>query len=145
MDVAKIKVSIDPNSMDWLDTLPGSVKKGLYDGVAEAMQLVEAESKSSFGKPGNLNVRTGNLRRSIKSESNDNTGKLSSTTEYTAIHELGGVIKPKVSSYLRFKIGGKWKTVKEVIMPARPFLLPAFEDNMDDISNLIINKIFGEM
>lgn len=51
---------------------------------------------------------------------------------YAAIHEFGGVIKPKTGNYLRFKTkDGQWRTVKEVTMPARPYVRPAFHENVD--------------
>lgn len=142
-----IKIEVKPTleSQAWIDSLPNNVKQGLYKGIADAMSFVETEAKQSFGKSGNLNVRTGNLRRSIVASSKKLEGSLESSAEYAAIHEFGGTIKPKNSKYLKFVIGGQWKSVKQVIMPARPFLMPAFEDNMDDISNIIINKIFEEI
>jgi len=140
-----VSISIEPNDLKWLQDLPGNFKDGLYAGVKEAMFFAEAEAKKSFGRSGNLKVRTGNLRRSIKGESKKEKGSLSSTTVYSAIHELGGVIRPKRSSFLRYKVGGLWKTSKEVIMPARPFLRPAFENNMDKISEIILDKILEEI
>ena len=48
---------------------------------------------------------------------------------YAAIHEFGGVIKTKGSGYLRFQDqDGYWHTVKEVVMPARPYVRPAFDE-----------------
>lgn len=141
----KIEAKPTPESQAWIDSLPDNVKQGLYAGIADAMSFVETKAKESFGKSGNLNVRTGNLRRSIVASSKGLEGSLESNTEYSAIHEFGGTIKPRKSKYLKFVIGGQWKSVKQVIMPARPFLMPAFEDNMDDISNIIINKIFEEI
>ncbi len=44
---------------------------------------------------------------------------------YALIHELGGVIKPVKAKALSFEIDGEFVTVKQVTMPARPYLRPA--------------------
>lgn len=52
---------------------------------------------------------------------------------HAAIHEFGGVIKAKNGGYLRFKTkDGFWHTVKEVTIPARPYVRPAFYEKMDE-------------
>jgi phage gpG-like protein len=40
---------------------------------------------------------------------------------YAAIHQFGGVIKAKNVPYLRFKVGDRWASKKQVTIPARPF------------------------
>jgi len=140
-----VSISIEPNDLKWLQDLPGNFKKDMYTGIRKAMLFAESEAKQSFGKAGNLNVRTGNLRRSIKGTSKKEKGRLVSTTVYSAIHELGGVIRPKRAKRLKFKVGGSWKSAAKVIMPARPFLRPAFENNMDEISEIILDSILKGM
>lgn len=45
---------------------------------------------------------------------------------YARIHELGGVIKPKNAKALRFRLDdGTFAVVKQVKIPARPYLRPA--------------------
>jgi len=44
---------------------------------------------------------------------------------YALIHELGGVVKPKNAKALAFEIDGEFVTVKQVTIPARPYLRPA--------------------
>ncbi|MCB0072832.1 MAG: HK97 gp10 family phage protein [Caldilineaceae bacterium] len=52
---------------------------------------------------------------------------------YAAIHEFGGVIRAKGGGYLRFRTkDGQWHTVKEVTIPARPYVRPAFYENVDE-------------
>jgi phage gpG-like protein len=66
---------------------------------------------------------------------------------YAAIHEFGGVIKPKnPDGYLRFKTkDGQWVTTKEVTIPARPYVRPAFHENvqaaLDEFGRLLVEKI----
>ena len=63
---------------------------------------------------------------------------------YAAIHEFGGIIKPKHGNYLKFKIGDQWKTVKQVVIPPRSYLGPAIKDNMNKIETIILNRIQKE-
>tara|TARA_B100000686_G_scaffold348019_1_gene438073 strand:+ start:19 stop:498 length:480 start_codon:yes stop_codon:yes gene_type:complete len=41
---------------------------------------------------------------------------------YAAIHQFGGIIKAKSANALQFFVGNRFATVKQVVMPARPFL-----------------------
>lgn len=46
---------------------------------------------------------------------------------YARIHELGGIIVAKNVQYLRFKTDdGRWHFKKQVVIPARPYMRPAF-------------------
>lgn len=42
--------------------------------------------------------------------------------------ENGANIKAKGDGYLTFKIGGEWKKVKSITLPARPFVKPAVDE-----------------
>lgn len=44
---------------------------------------------------------------------------------YALIHELGGKIMPVRARRLVFQIGGAWRSVLSVTIPARPYLRPA--------------------
>ncbi len=83
--------------------------------------------------------RTGTLRRSIHIETLNVQPRsarvaIGTDLEYAAIHEFGGVIKPKdPAGWLRFQTyDGGWHTVKLVHMPARPYLRPAFDTKKDE-------------
>jgi len=124
-------------------------RKALMKGMKKAILFAEGEAKKSFGKPGNLKVGTGHLRRSIQSKVKDRIKvivlSLSSNVIYAGIHEYGGVIKAKKGPYLTFKIGDRWVKVASVTMPARPFLEPAIEDNLDKMANIITSTVSKEM
>lgn len=65
---------------------------------------------------------------------------------YAAIHQFGGVIRPKNKPYLTFKVpGGGFRRVKQVTIPARPFLGINDEDegNIVDIIVQNINAAIG--
>lgn len=129
----------------WMKKYPDEFKKALLDGVKKSILYAEGEAKKSFGKPGKLKVQTGHLRRSIKSSLitryNLLVASLHSDVVYAAIHENGGTIRAVNSPYLKFNIDGRWVSVKEVTIPARPYLEPAIIDNLDKMSELISDCI----
>lgn len=48
---------------------------------------------------------------------------------YAAIHEFGGVIRPVRAKYLRFKSrAGKYVFMKQVRIPARPYISPSMRE-----------------
>lgn len=105
----------------------------------EYLLLSERFSKSerlSGPRPEFLGVRTGRLRSSIRFSKtrkistvfgNRYVGKLGTNVEYASIHEFGG----------------RTGRGRSFIMPARPFLQPAIEENrkkLFDILSRAINK-----
>lgn len=51
---------------------------------------------------------------------------------YAAIHQFGGVIRPKTAKALRFQLaGGGFAVVQSVTMPARPYLGLSDDDRSD--------------
>ena len=123
-------------------------RNGLVKGVRESMFVAEQWSKQSFGKPGHLQSRTGNLRRSINTVVEDNgksvVGIIGTAVTYGPIHETGGTIKPIKGKYLKFAIGGNWKSVRQVKIPARPYLEPSLTQNQGKIRDIIIRNITEE-
>jgi len=79
--------------------------------------------------------KSGDLRRSISTDPNSvslvkDKISIGSNLVYARIQDQGGVIKPKRKKYLRFKIGGQWRTVKKVTIKkykGRGYLTPAFK------------------
>ena len=140
-----IDLKLDSKSKIWLQKLHPRFKKGFYKGLKKGMMYAEGQAKKSFGKAGNLKVRSGHLRRSIKSGASANKGWIGSDTIYSAIHEFGGTIKPKGSGYLKFKIGNQFVSVKEVVIPARPYLRPSIAENYNKIEDIIFGQIQREI
>jgi len=138
-----LKIDIKPTSD--LGDLPAKIKQALYKGIAEATILVESEAKKNFGGQGQLKVRSGRLRSSIKAESNKAEGSVSTNVIYGAVHEVGATIRQKKAPYLVFEAGGRTRRVRQVVIPARPYLFPAVEDNIDSITKLITNRIMEAM
>ncbi len=56
---------------------------------------------------------------------------------YAAIHEYGGIIRPKVKQFLRFVIDGRVIFAKAVQIPARPYLRPGYKENKQNVINEI--------
>jgi phage virion morphogenesis protein len=81
----------------------------------------------------------GQLAGSVTHKTHPSTRSVSvlSNKEYSAIHQYGGVIKAKDGGYLHF-IGadGKDVFVKEVNMPARPYL-GFSEQDLQDICDMV--------
>ena len=67
---------------------------------------------------------------------------------YAAIHEFGGVITPKKAKALAFEIGGELIFAKSVHIPARPYLRPAFDTNLEKAKSeiaAVLTKLLGEV
>ncbi len=60
--------------------------------------------------------------------------------KYGAIHQFGGVIRPKSGKYLTFRIGNRWVRKKEVTIPPRPYLMVQAED-MEEIKDILLEHI----
>jgi phage gpG-like protein len=123
-------------------------RNGFVKGVRESMLVAEKWSKQSFGQPGHLKSRTGNLRRSINTkvieEPNKVIGIIGTPVKYGAIHEVGGIIKPIHGKYLKFAINGNWKSVRQSVIPARPYLRPSISENQNKIREIIIRNVAEE-
>jgi phage gpG-like protein len=60
---------------------------------------------------------------------------------YAAIHEHGGVIRPRGAEYMTFQTAEGWRKVRQVIMPRRPYMEPAIIEGMKDIQDLIYKEV----
>jgi phage gpG-like protein len=135
-----------------LPKLPkGSFITMIHPLFKHAMLTAERRSKKKFlsgPRPSKLGVVSVKLRNSIKAETTrtrtELTGKIGTKSDYGPIHEFGGVIKAKSGGYLKFKIGGNFVQVKQVVMPARPFLGPAIRSIYRKLKLDIKKKIIKE-
>ena len=89
-------------------------------------------------------IKSNDLRSSIRSEADESGLAVGTNKIYAASHQFGATgrrIQPKKAKTLRFQIGGKWISAKEVriSIPARPFLGISEEDNEE------IKKLLNEM
>jgi len=88
-------------------------------------------------------LQTGqHLLQSIASEASADVAEWGATWEYAHVHQDGAVIKAKNAKALGFSIGGKFVSVKQVTIPARPFVgLSA--DNEAEMEELITDFLGG--
>lgn len=74
----------------------------------------------------------GGLLGSITHRADDNSAEWGTNKVYAAIHQFGGVIKPKRKKSLRFRLAnGAFVTTKRVVMPQRAFLGVNEEDGQE--------------
>jgi len=113
--------------------MPGSI----YKAVVQACSLVETRAKIHHLAGATLKARTHYLQRSVKSIvkrlGNKISGRVGSPVVYAAIHEYGGIIKPKNAKYLVFQI-----ETKKVTMPKREWLSKSLNDVKTQIE-----RVFG--
>ena len=148
-----IRIKFNKRDLANIDKMSEEFKKGALKGMRRAIFHAERMSKKDFeksrGPKGGLHSRTGNLRRSISSgvdvKGNSMVGWIGSNLIYARIHELGGTIRPRAGKYLRFQISGQWKTVRQALIPQRPFIEPGITENIDEIKELIISSIIKEV
>lgn len=82
------------------------------------------------------------LLQSIASESSTDAAEWGATWEYAHVHQDGMVIKPRNGKALMFMVGGKMVSVRQVTMPARPFV-GLSEDNRQEIEDLVTDVLGG--
>ena len=71
---------------------------------------------------GKILQKSGQLAASIHTASGSNFARIGTNKPYAAIHHLGGTVKAKNKPYLVFKVGDGFRRVKQVKIPARPYL-----------------------
>lgn len=59
---------------------------------------------------------------------------------YAAVHEYGAVITPKNAEFLHFFVDGEEVFTKQSVIPARPYMRPAVEDNRSAINAAMAKK-----
>ena len=144
-----IELMVNRKDLESLEKMPKQMRMGLLKGMKKAMLFAEGEAKKSFNTAGHVKSRTGHLRRSIRSQVVDKghviVGSIGSNVIYSRIHEFGGTIVPRTKEWLRFVIDGRWVTTKKVVIPARPYLYPAIEENQRKIGMIIHKAIIDEV
>lgn len=111
--------------------------------MQKALNIVLRSAKQHLTGGLPLNVRSGRLRGSVttrisKKSSGSLSGAVGSNVIYAPVHEYGAEIRAKNAEYMTFKYKGMWYRLKEVTIPKRPWLGPAFESNVTRI-----NQVFG--
>jgi len=98
--------------------------------------------KKGRKRSGRTLTQAGHLAGSISSHATASEAAWGANRIYAAIHQFGGVIKPRTKKSLRFKFaGGGFVTAKQVNMPARPFLGISADDRADIMH--VLRKHYG--
>lgn len=131
-----------------MERLAGWDQFELADTIGRLIQLqtrrrLQTEKTSPEGEPWKETRRsnptlynTGRLHDSIDYRSDLNSVQVGSPLIYAAIHQFGGVIKPKNGKALAFQAGGEAVFAKQVTIPARPYL-GVSADNAAEIETVI--------
>jgi phage gpG-like protein len=116
-----------------------SAAEGALEEIARKAKNQAKRNVSGGGSSAEqLNVRSGNLRAGIDYDMDKrgmaSVARVGASAKYAGIHEYGGTIKAKNAEYLTFKTrDGTWARVKQVTMPARPYIRPAIMDHLPDV------------
>lgn len=98
-----------------------SITEGTFNSVGASYRPIPWKPKRD-GSPSILQSRNPVLSKSFHLSVTNDAATVSNPMVYAPIHQFGGVIKPKTAKVLRFKTSsGKWISVKQVTIPARPF------------------------
>lgn len=87
--------------------------------------------------------KTRRLRNSINYRATPRRVEVGTNLIYASVHQNGMTIKAKRSRYLKFRIGNQFVQVKQVNIPARPFMGLSDADNEE--INQIIKDRFDEV
>ena len=143
--------------MKRLGRIAGVDKAGINNAIAEGLRTSTIErfqaEKSPEGKKWKQSIRAREeggktltkstaLRSSIRSEASAEGLAIGTNDIRAATHQFGDTrtIKARRKKVLRFRVGGKWVSKKEVkvTIPARPFLGVSEEDEEE------IKKLFSQ-
>ncbi len=134
-------VKIRVTASDDFEALPSQImarvtyaQRTFYQALRAGIET-EAKQQATRGRPG-LIKRSGKLEGAIRGqlfggeEFGDSAiisvGVSLAEVPYARIQELGGVIRAKRSRFLVIPVGnGEFRRVKQVTIPARPYLEPA--------------------
>lgn len=95
-------------------------------------------------------IESGNLLGSVQEQrsmvlGNKATVWFGPQTVYAAIHEFGGTIHSTSGNGLVFQIEGQWIRTMSVNIPARPYLRPGIDENLDQIVETIKENLWMEV
>jgi len=108
--------------------LVGNVQRRLGSGVLAAGWPALNPAYKAGKRNRNMLVESGGLRGSLSEEAGRDYARVGTNKIYAAIHQFGGVIRPKGGGHLAFALGGSFVKTKSVTIPARPFLTIEKED-----------------
>lgn len=88
--------------------------------------------RAQVSGPGRTLIHKARLLRSISHRADNNGAEWGTNVIHAGVHQFGAVIKAKSAGALRFRLpGGGFATVKQVTIPARPYLGVNAEDGRE--------------
>lgn len=79
-------------------------------------------SRRAQQEDGRTLIDSGILRTSINRVADADGVTIGTNIRYAAAHQFGATIRAKTSRGLRFRVGDRWITKRQVFLPPRPFL-----------------------
>lgn len=150
--------------LDRMRARAGQIAAALHKELRDQMFLTEKWVRDNKLQAGSITTppigtedeslvhRSGTLSRSITSDATLSGSKIlgtvgvsTSAVPYARIHELGGVIEPVSAPVLRFKIEGQWRSAKQVVIPARPYIGPSILARRDEIIEALRGRLMSEL
>jgi phage gpG-like protein len=132
-----LKLAADPTPvMRAMGTTFKSITEGTFNSVGASYRPTPWPAK--WGGQPSILIKHGVLSKAFHLDITAKTATLSNPTKYAAIHQFGGIIRPKNAPALRFQAeDGTWVVTMKVTIPARPFypitgdkLTPAAEEKI---------------
>lgn len=125
----KVKVNVDWSKLEAMDS---KIKDRIRLGVNRLS--LYGQSRAMTYSP----VKTGHLRRSIHQIRRGSYGYGYKTNIiYAPIQEYGGTIKPKKAKVLKFRIGNKWVSAKQVKLIGRYYMKRSVEDVKQNANSIM--------
>lgn len=85
---------------------------------------------------------SGRLRDSIQARPVSATSAVAETDlHYAWVHELGATIVPVRARALRFEVDGRVVFARKVVIPARPYFVPTFDQDTDRAFGAFADRI----
>ena len=124
------------------ESLRTSTRLRFRSGVGPDDKPWKRSLRANDMKKGKTLVETARLRNSIRGRATKELAEVGTNVIYAARHQFGDkqpmVIKAKKAKALRFKVGGRWVSKKQVTvqLPARPYL-GINEDDREEIKSIM--------
>lgn len=145
MTTIKIELDGQEELVRNLSKISKAVATGIAeDAVTEGAAVVQYNAQLNATHVFS-NKQTGALRNSIAYETKQTgTGaeaEIGPSVIYARIQEYGGTIRPVHAQALHWVMDGQDYFAKQVTLPARPYLRPAAEDHITEISQVMKETI----
>ncbi len=98
------------------------------------------KSRRAQERGGSTLIESGRLLGSMTYVAAPRSVEIGTNVEYAAIHQFGGTIRAKTPKGLRFKVGGAWRRMMQVTLPARPFL-GISQDDRDEMEAIVADHL----